>query len=131
MQVSGNLGFAAQSGAPSAGFSASYSRTGADFDSDGDGRDAADVPARARGGGAASGPNGSEPVLRTLSLSAKDATQISDALRFEYGFALDRLLSPGRLGFQPAMPAAYTVSDEEQVEFSYTSGIPRSDMFLA
>jgi len=61
----------------------------------------------------------------------KDATQISDALRFEYGFSLDQVIFSERLGFfSPHARLIYSLSDNEQVELSYTSGIPRSDMFL-
>jgi len=79
---------------------------------------------------ALSGPNGAVPVLRTLSLSAKDGTQITDALRLEYGFSLDGVSFLNRLNyFSPYSRLTYTVSSNDQVEFSYTSGVPRSDMF--
>jgi hypothetical protein len=132
LHFSGNLGYAAQSGAPSAGFRTSYSRDGGD-----DSGPEVTVtmrqmylPGRVTAA-LAGGPNGTEPVLRTLSLSARDTRQISDALRFEYGFALDAVTFAQRLNFfSPYSRLIYSISDDEEIEFSYTSGIPRSDMFL-
>ena len=130
IQFSGNLGYASQSGVPSAGFRTSYSR--------GEGPDMGPevtvtmrqmfVPGRVAA--ALAGPNSSVPVLRTLSLSAKDGTQITDSLRLEYGFSLDAVTFLDRLNyFSPYSRLTYSLSDSEQVEFSYTSGVPRSDMF--
>jgi len=129
IQFSGNVGFAALSGAPSAGFQAGFSRGG--------GEEAIPevtvamrqmyLPGRVT---AALGPS-SEPVLRTLSLTAREATQLSDSVRLEYGFALDTITFAQRMNFfSPYSRLIYSISKDEQLEFSYTSGIPRSDMFL-
>ena len=130
LQFSGNVGYAAQSGVPSAGFRTSYSH--------GDGSDPTPeitvtmrqmfVPGRVSA--VLTGPNETVPMLRTLSLSAKDGTQITDSLRLEYGFSLDAVSFIDRRGsFSPYSRLTYTLSDNEQLEFSYTSGVPRSDMF--
>src|SRR6185295_2824027 len=51
--------------------------------------------------------------------------------RCEYGFSLYQVIFSERLRFfSPHARLIYSLSDKEQVEFSYTSGIPRSDMFL-
>ncbi len=126
--LSGNLGFAAQSGAPSAGFSASYSRTGAE-----DATPSVTVTMRQLylpTGIRPSGPDSATPLLRSVTLSAKDATQISDSLRLEYGFALDSVTYSERINLvSPYSRLIYSISKDERVEFSYNSGIPRSDMF--
>jgi hypothetical protein len=130
LQFSGNVGYAAQSGVPSAGFRTSYSH--------GDGSDTGPeitvtmrqmfVPGRVSA--VVTGPNETVPMLRTLSLSAKDGTQITDSLRLEYGFSLDAVSFIDRRGsFSPYSRLTYTLSDNEQLEFSYTAGVPRSDMF--
>jgi hypothetical protein len=130
LQFSGNVAYARESGAPSAGFAASYSRNGQVS------TPVVTVTMRqmylpGRVTAALAGPDSSEPMLRTLSLSAMDATQITDSLRLEYGFALDAVSFSERLNlFSPYARLIYSLSDREQVEFSYTSGIPRSDMFL-
>jgi Carboxypeptidase regulatory-like domain/TonB dependent receptor len=130
IQFSGNLAFAAQSGAPSAGFRTSYSRREADEPSPEvtvtmrqmymPGRvTAALLPL--------SGSNGL-PVLRTLSVSVHDGNQITDALRMDYGFSLDGVTFIDRLNyFSPYARLTYSLSDNDQVQFSYTSGVPRSD----
>jgi len=126
IQFSGNVAYASQTGMPSTGFRTSYSH--------GEGDDATPeitvtmrqmyVPGRVGVG------ESSMPMLRTLSLSAKDATQLSDSLRLEYGFALDTMSFIDRLNnFSPYGRLIYSLSENEQVEFSYTSGVPRADMY--
>ncbi len=128
LQLSGNLGYAPQSGMPSAGFSASYSRAGSDVSSP-----VVSLTMRQLylpAGLKASGVTANAPVLRSATLGVKDATQITDALRMEYGFALDSVIYSDRLNFfSPYARFIYSLSDAEQVLFSYNSGIPRSDMF--
>ena len=129
LQFSGNLAYASQSGAPSAGFRASYSH--------GDSADSSPevtvtmrqmfVPGRVT---AALSGDGGGPMLRTMSLSAKDGTQITDSLHLEYGFSLDAVsFIDRRNSFSPYSRLTYALSDNDQLEFSYTSGVPRSDMF--
>jgi hypothetical protein len=130
LQLSGNVAYTSESGVPSAGFRTSYSY--------GDGSTPSPevtvtmrqmfVPGRVSA--ALSGPNAAVPMLRTLSLSAKDGTQITDSLRLEYGFSLDAVsFVDRRNSFSPYSRLVYTVSEGEQLEFSYTAGVPRSDMF--
>src|SRR5712691_4784383 len=130
LQFSGNVAYASQSGVPSAGFRTSYSH--------GDSADPSPeitvtmrqmfVPGRVSA--VLTGPTETVPMLRTLSLSAKDGTQITDSLRLEYGFSLDAVSFIDRRGaFSPYSRLTYALSDNEQLEFSYTSGVPRSDMF--
>lgn len=131
VQLSGNVAYAPESGAPSAGFSASYSRPIGDAPSPEVTVTMRQMYLPGRVASALVGPLASEPMLRTLSLSAMDATHLSDSLRLEYGFALDAVSFSQRLNFfSPYTRLIYALSDDEQVEFSYTSGIPRSDMFL-
>src|SRR5713226_2121269 len=130
IQFSGNLGYASQSGVPSAGFRTSYSRGDGDAPSPEVTVTMRQLFVPGRVSAALSGPNGAVPVLRTLSLSAKDGTQLSDSLRLEYGFSLDAVSFLNRLNyFSPYSRLTYTLPDHDQIEFSYTSGVPRSDMF--
>jgi len=130
IQFCGNLGYASQSGVPSAGFRTSYSRGDGDAPSPEVTVTMRQLFVPGRVSAALSGPNGAVPVLRTLSLSAKDGTQLSDSLRLEYGFSLDAVSFLNRLNyFSPYSRLTYTLPDSDQVEFSYTSGVPRADMF--
>src|SRR6266478_7954970 len=89
LQFSGNLGYASQSGVPSAGFRTSYSR--------GEGEDTGPevtvtmrqmfIPGRASAALLSLSGGAPAPVLRTLSLSMHEGTQISDSVRLEYGFS--------------------------------------------
>lgn len=133
LQLSGNLSYAAQSGVPSAGFRTSYSRRDADDET---GPEVTItmrqmfVPNRVMSAlMSLSGPSGT-PALRTLSLSAQDGTQLTGNLRLDYGFSVDALTFIDRLNyFSPFSRLTYMLSDEDQLEFSYTSGVPRSDEF--
>ncbi|MBI1791459.1 MAG: carboxypeptidase regulatory-like domain-containing protein [Acidobacteria bacterium] len=127
LQVSGNLGYASQSGIPSAGFRTTYSR---------ESQHASPevsitmrqlfLPSRV---GAALGGTAGVPALRTLSLSVDDSTQLTDALRFEYGFSLDAVTFFDRLNYlSPYGRLKYAVSKSDTLEFSYSSGVPRSDL---
>src|SRR4051812_33091326 len=130
IQFSGNLGYASQSGVPSAGFRTSYSRGEGDQPGPEVTVTMRQMFVPGRVSAALSGPNGAPPILRTLSLSAKDGTQITDALRLEYGFSLDGVSFLNRLNyFSPYSRLTYSLSDHDQLEFSYTSGVPSSDMF--
>ena len=87
------------------------------------------VPGRLGAGMAAlAGPN--VPVMRTLSLSVNDGMQITDALRMEYGFALDAVTFVERMNYlSPYARLIYTLPDESQIQFSYNSGVPRPEEF--
>src|ERR1700682_5764350 len=91
LQFSGNLGYASQSGAPSAGFRTSYSR--------GEGNDTGPevtvtmrqmfLPGRTSAALLSLSGGAPAPVLRMLSLSMNEGTQLTDSLRLEYGFSMD------------------------------------------
>jgi hypothetical protein len=132
VQVIGNVGYVAQSGTPLAGFGATYSRDGGDVSTPEVTVTMRQMYLPGRVTAALSGSQmQGEPVLRTLSLSAHEATQLSDAVRLEYGFAMDAITFAERLNFfSPYSRLTYSISNDEQLEFSYTSGIPRSEMFL-
>jgi hypothetical protein len=130
-QISGNVGYASHLGTPSAGFAARYSRDSSETLA------SPEVTVTMRqvylpGRVTTTAPStSSEPVLRTHSLGVKDSTHLSESMRLEYGFALDSVTLSERLSyFSPHARLIYSVSEGEEIEFSYTSGIPRSDMFL-
>jgi len=124
--VSGNLGYLAQSGMATAGFSTSYSRdmgpTSPVFS----------VTMRQmmiqRMGEMPGEPAGGDP-LRMVSASARNETRISDALRVQYGFSLDMVSFMDRMHYlSPYLRADYTLSDSDKLNFSYTSGDARPDL---
>ena len=130
LQFTGNLAYSSQSGLPSAGFRTSYSRNM------GSGSPEVTVMMRQLflpgrfgmgliGGGGASS---SVPALRTMTIALHDRTQLTDALQLEYGFSLDSVTFLDRLNyFSPFARATYALSEDGQLELTYTSGVPRSD----
>lgn len=136
LQFSGNVGFGAQSGLPSAAFRTSYSR------SIGLGSPEVSVtmrqlfvPGRMSSaltyGPGISGPGGESglPALRTMSVSLEDTAQLMDALQLRYGFSLDSVSFLDRLNyFSPFAWLTYSLPDESKIEFTYTSGNARPDL---
>ncbi|MGH9659643.1 MAG: carboxypeptidase regulatory-like domain-containing protein [Bryobacteraceae bacterium] len=127
VEVSGNLGYASQSGLPSAGFRTSFSR----------GDDSTHsplvsvtmrqlfIPGR-MATGLVSGTG--LPALRTLSFSVDDAVELSEGLRLDYGFSLDSVSFFDRLNYaSPYARVSYALSDSDTLELGYSSGVPRLD----
>ena len=128
LQFSGNLGYASQSGAPSAGFRTSYSR--------GEGADTGPevtvtmrqmfLPGRASAALLSLSGGSSVPTLRTLSLSVHEGTQITDSMRFEYGFSMDAVTFLDHSNyFSPFSRLIYALTDNDELQFSYSSGVPQ------
>src|ERR1700722_16153390 len=87
LQLSGNVGYNAHAGLPTAGFRTSFSR-------DGMGPEIAvtvqQIYLPARGGlASASGQLDGAPALRTMSVSVHDSLAITDSLRLDYGGSFD------------------------------------------
>lgn len=135
LQVSGNIGYSAVSGMPTAAFRTSYRR-----ELPGGSAPEVRITMRqlflpSRVGAAALGgmqETGSTPVLRTLSASMLDHEQLTDRLRFEYGFSLDSVTFLDRLNyFSPFGRLIYDLGDGEAVQFSYASGTPPADLLAS
>ncbi len=130
IQVSGNIGYS-QTSMPSAGFRTTFSRDAASGSAPEVSLTVRQLFAPARMGAALTSgqePSGI-PTLRTMSLSFADSSQISDALRFEYGFSLDSVTFLDRLNyFSPYARLTYSLSPDENFEFTYTSGTARPNL---
>lgn len=131
IHVSGNFAYASQSGMPSAGFRTSFSR---DMGAGNSPEVSLTVrqlfaPARVSGALVSGQENTGIPALRTASLSFADSNQLSDQLRMEYGFSLDSVSFLDRLNyFSPYARLTYSLSEGEDVEFTYTSGTARTNL---
>jgi hypothetical protein len=132
VQLSGNFGFASQSGLPSAGFRTSFSRANGLF---GDGLHPEVsltmrqlfVPGRTAGGLVSSAVG--LPALRTLSLSMDDGLALGDQVRLDYGFSLDSVSFFDRLNYvSPYAKLSYSLAPSATLEVAYHSGVPRSDV---
>src|SRR5215470_11456401 len=132
LQFSGSVGYASQSGAPTAGFRTSYSRG----EADGQGPEVTVtmrqmfMPGRLTAALEPYAGSSGVPMLRTLSLSLRDGIQLSDALRLDYGASLDAVTFIGKLNYlSPYARLSYALDDQDELRFSYASGVPRMDDF--
>jgi hypothetical protein len=125
VQFSGNVGYAATSGAPSAGFSTRFSPGPT-------GGLTPDVQVTMRqvflptrvGAGLLGGQDGAPP-LRTLSFSVQDHAEIAEGLDLEYGVTLESVAFLDRLNYlSPYARASYGRGSYGTVQFGYSSGVP-------
>lgn len=125
LAVSGNLGYGAQTGVPAAAFRTSYSRVG--------GGPEFSVTMRQLflpGHFTASGVSEAGiPMLRSVSASVDDRTQLTDNLTVQYGFTLDSVSFGDRVNtFSPYARLAYAMDDGGELSLAYTSGNARRDL---
>lgn len=128
--VSGNVGYSAANGTPTAGFLTTFRRGANDsplmnpelkltmrqvF-----------LPSRAAGG-ILSGSGA--PMLRTMSLAVAEKKQITSELLMEYGFSLDSVTFIERLHYaSPYARATYDLGTLGAIEFGFSSGAPPVDL---
>jgi hypothetical protein len=131
IHVSGNFGYSAATGIPTAGFRTSYSRGP-------EGQSSSQVnltmrqlylPARA-GTGLITGQQGAAPALRTMSVGFLDRKQLGDNLRLEYGFTLESVTFLNTLNyFSPYGRLSYDLGQNGSLEFAFNSGLPPAEFF--
>ena len=125
LQFSGNLGYAAQTGMPSAAFRTSFSRANTPEVS----LTMRQLYLPGRLGDAIVGSGGALPALRSMSLNFGDHTELSENLSLQYGFSLDSVSFLDRLNyFSPYARLIYKLDEATRVEFTYTSGNARPDL---
>ncbi|HKE28183.1 MAG TPA: TonB-dependent receptor [Bryobacteraceae bacterium] len=124
LEVSGNLGYRAQTGVPAAAFRTSYSR-----DLDGN-KPVFSVTMRQlylseRNGGYDAGL----PMLRSISAGADNRTQLSDNVSVQYGFTMDSMSFLERLNYtNPYARLTWAIDDSTDLQAAYTSGDARPDL---
>jgi hypothetical protein len=128
LQVSGNLGYGSQTGVPSAAFRTSYSRNL------GGGSPEVSVTMRqlflpGRLGAALTGNEGALPLLRTMAASFDDRTELTSDLSVQYGFTLNSISFLDHLNYaSPYARVTYSLGENGEVAFAYTSGDARPDL---
>jgi Carboxypeptidase regulatory-like domain len=131
VQVSGNIGYAAVSGMPTAGFRTRYSR---DLPGGNDPEVRVTMrqlflPART-GTAIVTGQTDGVPALRTMSFGFQDRAQLTDNLRADYGFSMESVSFLERLNyFSPFARVTYGKDETGAVEFGYSSGLPPAEFF--
>jgi hypothetical protein len=135
VSVSGNVGFATNTGSAAAGFRTRYSRTAPDSL-------APDVEVTVRqmamrfaaGQGLLAGPGSAQaaPMLRTMSVKLQDKQQVTDNLMAHYGVLLESVVFLERTNLaSPFARLTYDLGEAGQIELGYSSGAPALDLLLS
>lgn len=131
LQLSGNVGYSAATGAPAAGFRTSYSRGGSGSEPSAHFNLTMRqlfLPARA-GVGLLTGQQGAAPSLRTMEAGFSNRQGFSDNLRLEYGFSIESVSFLNTLNYaSPFGRLTYDMEDGESVEVAFSSGAPPPDL---
>jgi hypothetical protein len=128
LSFGGNLGFSAQTGAPAAAFRTSFSRRVAG------GTPEVSLTVRQvilpeRLAAAFAGQESALPALRTMSASFDNRMQLSDSVTLQYGSTLDYVSFFDHLNYvSPYARLDYHLSEDEDIEFAFTSGNARNDL---
>src|SRR5262249_23584238 len=128
LQVSGNVGYGSQTGVPSAAFRTSYSRNMAG------GTPEVSLTMRqlflsGRVSSTLGGNASVLPMLRSMSASFDDRTDLTDGLTAQYGFTINSVSFLDRLTYaSPYFRLAYAAGKNGEIEVAYTSGDARPDL---
>jgi hypothetical protein len=128
LQLSGNFGYGSQTGVPAAAFRTSFSPELAG------GKPAVSVTMRElylpeRLGPVLAGTDTGVPILRTLSASVDNRTQVTDKVSVQYGSQVDMISFLDHLNyFSPYARLSWAVADATDVEVAYSSGNARPEM---
>ena len=131
IQVSGNMGYGSQTGTPAAAFRTSYSRNMAG------GTPEISLTMRqlmlpGRFSAAMTGNESALPMVRTVSAGFSDRTQLSENITVQYGFTLDSVAFVDRLNYMsPYARLSYSMGENGEIDFAYTSGNARPDLGAA
>ncbi|HZU28315.1 MAG TPA: TonB-dependent receptor [Bryobacteraceae bacterium] len=127
LRVSGDLGYGAATGVPTAAFRTSYSRQFF-----GDTPEISLTVRQLRLGGL---PPGSDPALtelRTMSAGLDDRKELDNNVTLQYGFAMDAVSFVDHLNyFSPYSRLTWAAPHGGKLEFAYSSGNARPDLGAA
>ncbi len=126
LQLSGNVGYSAHAGLPTAGFRTSFSR-------DGVGPEIAVtvqqiyLPVRGSAVGLTGQPDG--PALRTMSVSIHDSKMVTENLRLDYGTSLDSVSFMDHVNsLNQFGRLTYNLGAAGLVKVAYSSGAPPAEL---
>jgi hypothetical protein len=126
LEVSGNVGYGSQTGVPVAAFRTSYSRGGSGGPEVSVTMRQLFLPGRL---GMAGGSESALPMLRSVSASLDDRTELTDQLSLQYGFTLDSVSFGDHLSyFSPYARLSYSLGGNGTLALAYTSGNARPDL---
>jgi hypothetical protein len=128
LQLSGNFGYGSQTGVPAAAFRTSYSHELAG------GKPVVSVTMRQlylpeRMGLVLAGTDAGIPILRTVSASVDNRTQVTDNVSVQYGSQVDMVSFLDHFTYlSPYARLSWAVDDATDVEIDYSSGNARPEM---
>ncbi len=128
LQLSGNFGYGSQNGVPAAAFRTSYSRELAG------GKPVVSVTMRQlympeRMASMLAGADEGMPILRSLSASVDNRTQVTDNVSVQYGTQVDAVSFLDRLTYlSPYARLTWAASNVTDVELAYSSGNAQSEV---
>lgn len=132
LQFTGNLGYASNTGTPTAGFRTSYSSElwGA--------KPEVSLTMRQAflqghvGSAFLGGINAETPQMKTMSVSTLDRRQLGDRIRFEYGGSMESVAFLERLNyFSPFARLTYDLPAVGSLQFAYNSGMPPAELLVS
>jgi hypothetical protein len=128
LQLSGNFGYGSQTGVPATAFRTSYSRELAG------GKPVVSVTMRQlylpeRLGPVLAGTDAGVPILRSLSASVDNRTQVTDNVSVQYGSQVDMVSFLDHFTYlSPYARLSWAVDDATDVEVDYSSGNARPEI---
>jgi hypothetical protein len=123
LQVSGNLGYGSQTGVPAAAIRTAYTVT-----------DGPEISVTMRqlfmpGRGGLAGPDAALPMLRSVSASVDQRSELSDEATLQYGFTMDSVSFGDRVSyFSPYARLVYSLGNIGELAVGYSSGNARPDL---
>lgn len=133
VRLSGNYGYMANSGLPTAGFRTTYSH-----DKDGESGPQLSLTvhqvnfpglAGSANPNAYTGGDESGPALRTVSLGVLDKLDVTDQIRLEYGAHYDSVAFLERVNYMsPFARATFDLGDNGVVRVAFSSGLPAQEL---
>ncbi|MCS7023858.1 MAG: carboxypeptidase-like regulatory domain-containing protein [Bryobacteraceae bacterium] len=131
LEVSGNVGYGAQTGVPSTGFRTAFSRSQGDSRSPELAITLRQISLSGRAGvGLLTGQSGAAPVLRTLSVGISDRLQLGDKTLLTYGSTLESVSFLERLNYvSPFARLQHRLERWGTFELGYSSGLPASELY--
>ncbi len=131
LELSGNVGYGANSGAPAAAIRTSYRREGLAGSSPEVQVTMRQVfmPARA-GAVLMTGMERNAPLLRSISAQFMNEAQLASNVRLEYGSSADTVSFLETLNYFSPYARLTVDGDDERLQVAYSSGLPPAELYL-
>lgn len=131
LEVSGNVGYGANSGAPTAAIRTSFRREELGGSSPEVQVTMRQVFMPARAGAALfSGMERNAPLLRSISAQFMNEAQLASNMRLEYGSSVDTVSFLETLNYFSPYARLTVTGEDDTLQVAYSSGLPPAEMFI-